>query len=185
MQWTILEHDFFFGCIHGVRVVEPRRTCPHSVHILLKGAAIAWQWRRVALHEGYEGCARRTPAVENAHLRSAVVGGQWPQLRKYLSARTLSPPCALYGSEENSLVHRHFRCPESQGHAKAHSTRQPNQGSCGSMSHLQRERCCWRPVDTRQGALPFEIRWQGDRSFITGAVYGDPRPVRCPLGACG
>ena len=37
--------------------------------------------------------------------------GQWTQLRQYHAARTLSPLCALCGSEE----HRHARCPELQG----------------------------------------------------------------------
>ena len=55
MQWTILEHDPFLWCMHDGRIVDPRRVCPHSVRVLLNNAARAWQWRRVALHEGYEG----------------------------------------------------------------------------------------------------------------------------------
>ena len=58
MQWTILEHDPFLWCMHDGRIVDPRRVCPHSMHILFKQAARAWQWRRVALHEGYEGFDR-------------------------------------------------------------------------------------------------------------------------------
>ena len=41
-----------------------------------------------------------------------VVDGQWTQLRKYRAARSLSPLCALCGSEEGSLTHRHVRCSE-------------------------------------------------------------------------
>ena len=49
---------------------------------------------------------------EQANLRSVIVDGQWTQRRNHRAARTLSPLCALCGSEEGSLVHRHFRCSE-------------------------------------------------------------------------
>ena len=91
-------------------------------------AARAWQWRRVALHEGYEALSRGavvTPLFaalnssqlsthEQAYLRSVVVDRQWTQQRKYRVAKTLSPLCALCGSEEGSLIQGHFRCSEVQ-----------------------------------------------------------------------
>ena len=43
LQWTILEHESFLGCMHDGRVVDPRRVCPYSMRILLKQAAQAWQ----------------------------------------------------------------------------------------------------------------------------------------------
>ena len=58
MQWTIFEHDLSLWCMHDGRIVDPRRVCPHSLRILLNNAARAWQCRRVALHEGYEGLSR-------------------------------------------------------------------------------------------------------------------------------
>ena len=61
MQWTVLEHGPFLWCMHDGRIVDPRRVCPHSMHILLKRTARAWQWRRAALHEGWScrsTCAR-------------------------------------------------------------------------------------------------------------------------------
>ena len=51
---------------------------------------------------------------EQAYLRPTIVDGQWTQLRKYHAARTLSPLGALFGSEEDSLEHRHVRCSEEQ-----------------------------------------------------------------------
>ena len=73
----------------------PRNTCPRSMHLLGKQAAQAWQWRRVALHGGYEGLARgavfaplrraltsaRLTNHEQAYLRSVVDGGWWPPMR--------------------------------------------------------------------------------------------------------
>ena len=128
MQWTIFEHDPFLWCMHDGRIVDPRRVCPHSVRTLFKKAARAWQWRRVALHDGCEGLARgavvaplfaalyrsRVSAQEQAYLRSVVVDGQCVQRRKYRAVKTLSPLCALCGSEECSLIHRPFRCSEVQ-----------------------------------------------------------------------
>ena len=58
MQWTIIEHDPFLWCMHDGRIVDRRRVCRHRMHTLLKKAARAWQWRRVALHEGCEGLDR-------------------------------------------------------------------------------------------------------------------------------
>ena len=54
MQWTVFEHDPLLWCMHDGRVVDPRRTCPQSVHILLRKAAVAWPWRR---------CMRATSAL--------------------------------------------------------------------------------------------------------------------------
>ena len=116
-QWTILKHDPFLWCMHDGRIVDPRRVCPHSMHIFFKQAARAWQWRRVALHEGYEGLARPLFAalhstLDQAHLRSVVVDGQRTQLHQFRAARSLSPLSAICGSEEGSLTHRHVRCSE-------------------------------------------------------------------------
>ena len=58
MQWTIVEHDPFLWCMNDGRIVDPRRVCRHSMQTLLKKASRVWQWRRVALHEGYEGLDR-------------------------------------------------------------------------------------------------------------------------------
>ena len=88
MQWTILEHDPFLWCMHDGRTVDPRKVCPHSKHFLLKQAARAWQLRRGALHEGYEGLDRgavfapllatlhspRLGTLEQAYLRSVLTG---------------------------------------------------------------------------------------------------------------
>ena len=77
------------------------------MHTLLKKAARACQWRRVALHEGHECLDRgavvtpmfaalsssRLSAQEQTHMRSFVVDGQWTQRRKYRAAKTLSPLC--------------------------------------------------------------------------------------------
>ena len=96
------------------------------MRILLNNAARAWQWRRVALHEGHEGrnCgavvaplfaalhSSRLSTHEQAYLRSVVVDGQWTQQRKYRVAKTPSPLCALCGSEEGSRIHRHLRSSE-------------------------------------------------------------------------
>ena len=112
-------------CMDDGRIVDPTRVCPHSIHTLLKKAARAWQWRRVA-HEDCEGLDRgadvaplfaalyspRLSTQEQSFLRSVVVDGQWTQRRRYRAAKTLSPLCALCGSEEGSLIHRHFRCSE-------------------------------------------------------------------------
>ena len=128
MYWRILKHNPFLWCMHVGRIVDPRRVCPHSMHTLLKKAARAWQWRRVALHEGYEGldrgavvaplfAAQYSPwlsAQEQAYLRSVVVDGQWTQQREYRAAETFSQQCALCSSEEGSLIHRHFRCSDGE-----------------------------------------------------------------------
>ena len=87
MQWTILE-DVLVG-----RVVDPRRVCPQST-------TLAWQWRRVALHEGHAFLDRgavlallfaalHRPLIimqEQAYLLSVIVDGRWTELRKYRAA---------------------------------------------------------------------------------------------------
>ena len=89
MQWTICEHDPFLWCMHDGRIVDPRRVYRHSMHILLKKAARAWQWRRVVFHEVHEGLdsgavvaplfaalySPRLSAQGQAHLRLVVVDG--------------------------------------------------------------------------------------------------------------
>ena len=110
LQWVILEYDPFLWCMQDGRIVDPRRVCPHSMLILLRRAARAWQWRRVALHEGYKGldrgavfgplyAAMHSPKLsmpEKAYLRSVVLDAQWTQQRKFRAARAMSPLlCAL------------------------------------------------------------------------------------------
>ena len=63
MQWTILEHVPFLWCIHDGRIVDPMTVCPHSMRTLLKKTARTWPWRRVALHEGYEGPRTGLPTL--------------------------------------------------------------------------------------------------------------------------
>ena len=53
MQWTVSEHDPFLWCT-WTREESARTSCTTSS----KKATWAWQWRRVALHEGYEGLDR-------------------------------------------------------------------------------------------------------------------------------
>ena len=123
MKWTILELDPLLWCMHHGRIVDPRRVCPHSMRTLLKKVARAWQWQHISLHDSYEGLDRgavvapmfaalystRLSVHVQAYLRSVVVDGQWTRRRRYRSAKTLSPLRALCGSEEGSLIHRHFR----------------------------------------------------------------------------
>ena len=122
-------HDPFLWCMHDGRIVDPRRVCPHSMRTLLNKAARALQWRCVwrcmramkafAMELPQRPClaalySSRLSAQEQAYLHSVVVDGQWTQRRKYRAAKTLSPLCALCGSEESSLIHRHFRCSDVQ-----------------------------------------------------------------------
>ena len=139
MQWTVLEHGPFLWCMHDGRIVDPRRVCPHSMHILLKRTARAWQWRRAALHEGWS--CRSTCA------RSSLTGSG-PSERKYRAARTLSPLCALCGSEEGSLTHRHFAVSKCQTASQA-ARRAP----CGSTSLCHRARCYQPSKSEHQGTL--------------------------------
>ena len=121
MQRMIFQNDPFLWCMHHNRIVDPRRVCPHSMHILPKKAARAWQWRRDALHEGYEGldCGAvvapllaalygpRLSAPEQAFLRSVVVDGQWTQLRKHLDDQSTLAMCTVRQGRKQL-----FRCSE-------------------------------------------------------------------------
>ena len=99
-------------------------------------------------------------------MRSTIVDGQWIR-RKYRAARTLSALCAHCGSEEGSLMHRHFRCSEVQDVAPCNTP----EGSCGSTS-LSPRALAHRTAASWCTA-PFEIRWQADRSLVTGVFHGD------------
>ena len=174
--------------MHDSRIVDLRRVCPHSMQILLNKAARAWQWRRVALHEGYDGLIRGavvTPlfaglssswlsAHEQAHLRSVVVDGQWTQQRKYRVAKTLSPLCALCGSEECSLIHRQFRCSEVQ-HGRT---------TCWAPFTRQLSRARFGRTSCSGYTVPHESLWTGDRSLFTGVIYGDGSAYRAMMPTC-
>ena len=192
LQWVILEHDPFLWCMQDGRVVDPRRVCPHSMLILLRRAAKAWQWRRVALHEGYKALDRgavfgplyaalHSPKLnmpEKACLRSVVVDGQWTQQRKFRAARAMSPLCALCGNEEGSLAHRHFRCPGAPDDEPC-SIPGPFRSAAESGRLWEHESFASRgllpalPGRPAGYTVPYETRWQGDRGTITGTVYGD------------
>ena len=78
--------------------MDPRSTCPRSVAKLVTGAVHAWQCKRVALEPGLahlgqgihlkpiqwllHGRRAGLTSEQAGYLRSAVVGGQWPQARK-------------------------------------------------------------------------------------------------------
>ena len=181
------------------------------MHILLKQAPLGWQWRRVALHEGHEGLDRgavfaslfvalpspRLSMPVKALPMSVVVDGQWTQLRKYRTARSLSPLCALCGSEEGSLTHRHVRCSEVLDDVELRKMSGPffSAAQLDSLWKLEsfasralRPALKRRPSDFTRS---YETRWQGDRSLFTGVVHGDDssyegqgrRPPRCGLVA--
>ena len=203
MQWTILEHDPFLWCMHDGRIVGSRRVCPHSMRILLNKAARAWRWRRVAVHEGHEGLGRgavvaplfaalyssRLSALEQAYLRSVVVHEQRTQRRKYRAAKTLSPLCALCGSEEGSLINRHFRCYEVQN-GEPSNMQGPFHAVAQSGALWKHELFAARALlPALKGrppgyTVPYETRWTGDRSLSTGggSVYEGHDADLCVAG---
>ena len=180
MQWTILEHDPFLWCMHDGRIVDPGRVCPHSMRILLNEAARAWQCQPWSGRNAPVRRAEQLPLSthEQGYLRSVVVGGQWTQQRKHRAAKTLSSLCALCGSEEGSLIHRHFRCSTVQYgepsnmlgpfHAAAESGALWTHESFAARALLPALR--GRPPGY---TVPYETRWTGDRSLFTGVIYGD------------
>ena len=186
MQWTILEHSPLLWCMQDGRIVDPRRVCPRSMHILLKKAARAWQWRRVALREGCEGLDRgavfapRSAALHSPLLStpSVIVDGQWTQLRKHRAVRTLAAMCALSGSEEGSLIHRHIRCSEVPDVEPCNTWPFSLGGHIGQVVGARVFRIT-SAAASAQRAPPGDAqcltktRWQGDRSLITGVIYGD------------
>ena len=121
---------------------------------------------------------RAMRAQEQAYQRSVNVDGQWTQRRKYRAVKTLSPLCALCGSEERSLIHRHFRCSEVQDgepsnmlgpfHAATQSGALRKHESFAARALLPALK--GRP---RRYTVPYETRWTGDRSLFTGVLYGD------------
>ena len=163
----------------------------HSAQEGGTGVARAWQWRRVALHEGYEGCDRgavvaplfaalyspRLSTQEQAYLRSVVVDGQWTQRHKYRAAKTLSPLCALCSSEEGSLIHRHFRCSEVPD-GKASNMLGPFHAAAETRALWEYESFAARALlPALKGRPPgytvlHETRWTGDRSLFAGVVHG-------------
>ena len=192
LQWVILERDPFLWCMHDGRVADPRRVCPHSMLLLLRRAAQAWQWRRVALHEGYESLSRgavfaplfralhssELSMAEKAYLRSAVVDGQWTQQRKFRAGRTWSPLCMSCGSEEGSLAHRHFRCPGEPGSAPcvipSPFRAAAESGKLWELDSFASRALLPAPPGRPLGYMvPYDVRWQGDRSLVSGVVYGD------------
>ena len=48
--------------------------------------------------------------AEQSQLRSAIVGGQWTQLRLYQAGCAESPLCPLCGRENGTMAHRLWRC---------------------------------------------------------------------------
>ena len=144
------------------------------------------------LHEGKEGLDRgavfapvfdallspRLSTPAQAYLRSVVVDGQWTQLRKYRAARSLSPLCALCGSEEGSLTHRHARCSEVLD-VEPRNMRGPFYSAAQSGSLWRHESFASRALlpalkERPPGfTVPYESRWQGDSSLFTGVVYED------------
>ena len=160
VQWTILEHDPFFWCMHDGRTLpltactscSRRRRGRGNGGVLrcegLDRAVFAPQF--ASLH------TQRLSMPEQAYLRSVVVDGRWAQLRKYRVARTLLPPCALCGSEAGSLMHRHTRCSEVSDVEPCNMpglfyTQRLRLGSCGSTSLSHHERWCQRSMDGHQG----------------------------------
>ena len=120
----------------------------------------------------------RLSAQEQAYLRSVVVGGQWVPRRKHRAAKTLSPPCALCGREEGSLIHRPFRCSEVQD-GEPSNMQGPFHAAVQSGALWKHESFAARALlPALKGrppgyTVPYETRWTGDRSLITGVIHGD------------
>ena len=88
MRCAILENDPFL-CMPGRRAVNPR-TCPRSMHILLKR------------------CKHGNGGAVFAVLLRAAASPRMTMQEQARAASTLCPQCSLYVSEKGNLVHRHF-----------------------------------------------------------------------------
>ena len=107
----------------------------------------------------------RLSAQELAHLRSVVVDG--PKRPKHRAAGTLSPLRALCGSEEGSLIHRHFLCSEVPD-GESYKMLGPFNLAAQSGTSWQHESFTSHVLlPALKGPPP---HWTGDRSLCTGVV---------------
>ena len=102
------------------------RESPALVRVAVVDAVRRWQMRRV--DEAFPTCGlssgfRQPPLrkllrasdgqwgpAQRAQLRSALVGGQWPQVRLYRAGCADSPLCSLCGASNGTLSHRLWFC---------------------------------------------------------------------------
>ena len=95
------------------------------------------------------------------------------QRRKYRAAKTLSPLCAPCGSEEGSLIHRHFRCSEVQDGEPSNML--------GPFHAAAQSGALWKHESfaARALLLVFFFKWRPPKYTVpygtprTGVVYGD------------
>eukprot|EP00973_Karenia_brevis_P037426 5161067-Karenia_brevis.AAC.1 len=98
--------------------------CPWMVRELVRRSAQRWQWKQLASHSGLELLGQgvviepllqylRNPQVpfhEGVYMKSAMVGGQWPQQRRREAGYAECGLCKACSAAEGTLHHRHFQC---------------------------------------------------------------------------
>ena len=199
LGWTL--HEFPVWRSHKGVLIDFSQLCPRTILKLVDQAVEAWQWSQVAAGEGLEhlhaGCNlallrrltsrgrpprsladvyRTLQVSERAYLRSVIVNGQWPMVRKAAVGNSASAACLKCQAPRGSLWHRHLLCSSSWPHLEmpsAVANLVPRENMPPVVVLV--ERCLWPlPLHAFQPPQDEHVTWVRGSGIVEGpSVYED------------